>query len=608
MKQENKILPVDGNNKVVKCNPDLLHSQPDSRHQQKNESPEPQSEKPKMKSSPDELRKLINETPKRKSGATVAKLSPEKPEAQFLKQALSAIEPAHIQQYEKTEGKLEAIHEHKLLYKGQLNHYYVLGTLSQDLNNLIITLMVEDPFNGRKERIKIDLYERNAICEFAQQLSDLFGENTKQVETELFELTDLLEIYREQQLEQCRANYQPEYRASMPMTVNQQKQAVDILSKPKLIQTISQLIADSGLVGEERNALLLFIAASTYKMQQPLHVVVQGEAGSGKNYLVNHIAQCFPPEDVFSLTRATSNSFYHYRNELLDKLLVMRDYDSLDAQARKALTQLQDTKAIELSTTGKDKYGNITSSIKNIRSHFASMLVSESTNIVGEALTICIDESEEQTKKVISYQNKKLAGAIDSSEEQKAKQLLQNCTRSIKTCEVINPYADKVSLPFDIKMLRKLNMQYQAFVRQITLLHQYQRKRDAKGRLIVEPEDLRLAAELLFGSIQLSADTMNPALKQFFKDVKQYVCEKQKEEGQATSTFNHKELREALNMSKAACFKKVQQLEVMGYVQKSAGFANKGFSYTITHWDDQDKIRVKIQKQLSEQLEQLKQL
>jgi hypothetical protein len=40
---------------------------------------------------------------------------------------------------------------------------------------------------------------------------------------------------------------------------------------------------------------------------------------------------------------------------------------------------------------------------------------------------------------------------------------------------VVNPFAHKIKLPEEAHKIRRLNQLYQAFVKQITLLHQYQR-------------------------------------------------------------------------------------------------------------------------------------
>jgi energy-coupling factor transporter ATP-binding protein EcfA2 len=507
--------------------------------------------------------------------------------------------------------KLEVIHENKLRFKTEFNHYYVLGSLTQDLSAMRITLLIEDLYYGRKERVKIDLYERDFLRSYTNQLAELFHQNPEVVEAEFLQLTDLLEQYRESQYQQSKEKFKPtrQYAVVSPDT---QITCKEFLMQADLINSFDKLIEKAGLVGEERTRKLIFVIASTYKMSDPLHALVQGSSGSGKSHIINVIGQCLPPEDVMSMTRVTSKSFYHYnKDELVDKLMLIQDFDGLDEEAQYAFRELQSAGNISSSTTYKDRSGNIISTVKVVRSHFASLLATTKAEIyydnMGRSIVIGVDESDEQTNKIIAYQNKRLAGLIDKREEQKAKEFLQNCIRCIKPLEVINHYADKIFLPLEAKMLRRLNSHYQAFVKQITLLHQYQRKKDEQGRLIAEPEDLKMACDILFDAIMLKVDDLDSSLRQFFDRMKIIVNELSKQTGKPKdeTVFTQREIRLALNASKSQCFRYMEDLELLEYVQKTGGYANRGFKYKIIFWDDMNTMREKIKQGLNEQLEKL---
>lgn len=504
--------------------------------------------------------------------------------------------------------KLEVIHENKLLMRSSINDYYVLGMLTQDLSSMRITLMVEDLAYGRKERTKIDLYERETVRNLALQLAELFYENSEVIEADLTLLTDLLEKHRETQYEQSKPALQSKRQYSSVSPENQ-KTCIEFLSNGNLIEKVDKLIEKAGVVGEENTRKLLFVIASTYKMSHPLHALVQGSSGSGKSHLINIIGQCLPPEEVISMTRVTSKSFYHYnKDELVDKLILIQDYDGLDEEAQYAFRELQSAGNISSSTTYKDRSGNIVSCVKNVRSHFASLLATTKAEVyydnMSRSVIIGVDETDEQTMRIIEYQNKRLAGLIDLREEHKAKEFIQNCIRCIKPYEVVNKYADKIILPIEAKMLRRLNSHYQAFVKQITILHQYQRKRDPQGRLIAEPEDLKIACDILFDAIMLKVDDLDSSLRHFFDRMKEFI-KKQAGGKQSDYQFTQRDVRLALNVSKTQCFRFMEDLELLEYVQKTGGYANRGFKYKIVYWDDMEKIREKIKSGLMNQLAQL---
>ncbi len=559
-----------------------------------------------------ELRNIIKDVPIRQitlpDGLTVHELHKEGEDVAKhihaeLIEAVPFIEIDEIPEtaFINSEEALEVIHESKLLFRTPHIQYFILGNLSQDLANLKITLMAQNDI-GRKERARVDLYEREAVRNLASELADIYQLSTEVVEGDLLKLIEALEQYRDKQIEQSKPQYQSK-RNYLVLPPESRKECVAFLSKPNLMHSIDALIEKSGVVGEQNTRKVLFTIASTFKMPDPIHALVQGTSASGKSHLINAIGKLMPPEDMVSMTRITSKSLYHYSNdELVDKLILVQDWDGLDDEAQYAFRELQSAGSISSSTTHKDKNGNLTSAIKTVRSHFASMLATTRAEIyfdnMTRSLAVGVDESDIQTQRIIDYQNKKLAGVIDEHEEHAAQLFLQNCIRSLKPHEVINRYADKVQLPVEAKTLRRLNTHYQAFVKQITILHQYQRETDEQNRLITQPEDLVIACELLFDTLMIKIDDLDASLRQFFDSLKVYANKK--------VTFSQREVRLELNVSKTQCFRFFEDLTRLEYIQKIGGQANKGFKYKIAYFDDMEKMRDRIKKDLTLQLDQLK--
>jgi hypothetical protein len=338
--------------------------------------------------------------------------------------------------------------------------------------------------------------------------------------------------------------------------------------------------------------------------------LIQGIKGTGKSFLINAIGQCFPPEDVISMSRVTSKSLYHYnQDELVDKLLLFQNYDCLDEQAKLAIWEFQHRGNISTSMTTKDRFGNLKSSVKSVRSHFASLMASSKPEIDNENMYRTIlagmDESEEQNNRIINHQNKSHAGLVDGERERIAREFLQNCMRCLRPYEVINCYADKIQLPLEAKMLRRLNGYYQALVKQITILHQYQRQTDNLGRLKTEPEDLIIACEIMFESIILKVDELSSSLRQFFNHLKIQVKLEAAKLNLDDVLFTQRQVRFALKLNKTQCFRYFEELEKLEYIQRMGGFANRGFKYQIVYWDDMEHLRDKIKSDLQHQFAQM---
>jgi hypothetical protein len=241
-----------------------------------------------------------------------------------------------------------------------------------------------------------------------------------------------------------------------------------------------------------------------------------------------------------------------------------------------------------------------------VNCHFASLTATTKAEVyydnMSRSVVIGVDESLEQTLRIVKQQNQKIAGLIDTEKEQQAKELLRNSIRVLKSYIVINPYADQIMLPLEAKMLRRLNSQFQNFVSQITILHQYQRKTDSKGRLIATKEDIQKAVELFFSAIMIKVDELDGSTRQFFEKMKGYV---RKQPKGTTHRFTAREIRQEMNISKSTNFKYFTMLQELEYIQAVEGSVNRGFKYLITHWDDMEKLRTKIKNELTQQLDEL---
>ena len=503
-----------------------------------------------------------------------------------------------------TESVLKQIHENKMCYEATLGKFYVLGTISTDLGTLKATFCFEEAGSKRPYRNKFDLFERNQVVAFAKTISEAEQIDFNLVDAELLKLTNLLDQHREKQLE---AEYGQKNKAVNLLPPEKEKEAITFLSQPNLIDNIDNLIATSGIVGEETNRKMVFVIASTYKMPNTLHGLVQGTSGSGKSHLINGIAKLMPSEDVINITRMSSKSFYyHKKDELVNRLMIIQDIDGMDEGAMFAFRELQTAGFITNTVPHKDKYGNLHTVNKTVNAHFASLVATTHAEIyfdnLNRSVLMGVDESEEQTQCIIQQQNRQRAGLIDEKEALQAKELLQNCIRTLKPYEVVNRFANKLNLPIEARTLRRLNTHYQEFVTQITLLNQYQRNKDEQGRLITTVEDLEQACTIMFDAIMWKIDELDSSLRQFFERLKNHI----KKQSSDKQRFTIREIRQAFNISKSQASRYIQDLRVLEYIQAIEGSANKGYKYKIVYWDDMDKIRQRVKAELMNQIAELK--
>ena len=257
--------------------------------------------------------------------------------------------------------QLNTANPNNLVYATALATYYVKGGVrcaERDFEHMKITLVVEAkndaaaPSQGlRRSRQKLDLYEDRQLEKASREAGEKLGLRPDLIELDLQLLTDQLEAWREQL-----AQASPETPARVQVPAGQRQNCLEFLQKPGLMERLNERIGQAGIVGELANRLLLFVVASSYKMPDTLHALIQGASGSGKTRLLKVVSELMPPEEVKRYTRVTDGSFYnqgeyYFRN----KLLCFEDIDGLKEEALLAVRELQSNEILITSTSIKCK-------------------------------------------------------------------------------------------------------------------------------------------------------------------------------------------------------------------------------------------------------------
>jgi DNA primase catalytic core len=388
--------------------------------------------------------------------------------------------------------------------------------------------------------------------------------------------------------------------AKSAQSAREPKTAIEFLEQKDLLKSLNQLIEKAGIIGEENSRLLLFLITISYLNKSPLHGIVQGSSGSGKTHIISRIADLMPQEDVLRFTRITESSLYNWGEfDLFQKIIIIEDLDGLKEDALYALREFISNQVLRSSVTIKDKKGNNKSSHKIVKGQFSSLSATTKGETyednMNRSFIIAINESEEQTEKIIAYQNRRNAGIINRDEEQKAIHFIQKLVRNLKHYEVINPFATQIQLPNNVKNKRRLNEMFQSIIKQITILHQYQRE-TKDNFLVTEIEDIENAVEILFESILLKIDELDGSLRQFFEKLKKSFKDEH---------FNRFEAMEVTGFKKSQLQVYLNDLVRLEYL-KQIGFANKGFKYKISYNDNIMRVRKDLKEEFAKQLRQLK--
>lgn len=278
----------------------------------------------------------------------------------------------------------------------------------------------------------MDLYSITQTEKLARLIADRLEVGVTHVTKDLANITNELERYRLQQIEE---KQQEQSKKIKVLTDAETEQALNFLKSPYLLQKTNDLIGRSGIVGEEQNRLIMWLIYTSRKTARPLHIISMGSSGTGKSHLQEKVGELIPDEDKIEITALTENAFYYFdKAELGHKLILIEDLDGI-LSALYPLRELQSKQSISKTVAIKDRNGATKTIHLKVYGPvcIAGCTTKESLyeDNANRCFLVYLDESTEQDERVMHYQRQLSAGRINQSDEVQCRQLLQNVQRTL---------------------------------------------------------------------------------------------------------------------------------------------------------------------------------
>ena len=390
------------------------------------------------------------------------------------------------------------------------------------------------------------------------------------------------------------------------LTPQEKKLALQLAQDKNLIQTITEKLTQTGIIGEDENKTFLFVVGASHIQENPLNALIQGSSGSGKTNLLKGVFKIMPEESKKIYSRCSEKMLYNVpKYYFKNKLICFEDVDGLGEEAEYAWRELVSNGELISGVSYKDEKGNIGIKELTVYGPITSIACTTKGAIYADNMSrlflIAIDESKEQTQKINEYQAAEAAGLINKTEQIKANKQLQNYIRILAPYQVHNPHATKLKLPEGIRDERRLYRLYLYFIDMITVLHQYQRKKTEQGKLIATKQDCQKAKDLMFECIMLKMDELDGSLRQFFERLKDYV----NKQNNNSYEFTQREIREALQVKKTALSYYINELIGLEFLQQASSHINKGNRYRVLCFDNYRKMREDVKEYLQNQINEL---
>ena len=461
--------------------------------------------------------------------------------------------------------------------------------LSHDLMKVNLLVSRQDEFHVDT----LDLYADRQRAAFLKRAAEELGLKEDILRKDLGRVFLKLEELRDEQIRKTLEAASQE----VQMSEEDRNDALALLKDPKLLDRILDDFGKCGLVGEESNKLIGYLAVISRHLESPLAVVVQSSSAAGKSSLMDMVLAFVPEEERIQYSAMTGQSlFYMGETDLKHKVLAIVEEEGA-SKASYALKLLQSEGVLTIASTGKDPTtGKLVTQQYRVEGPVMMFLTTTAIDIDEELLNRClvlsVNADREQTQAIHRLQREAqtLEGLMKRQERRELIRLHQNAQRLLKPIAVVNPYAKELTFPDSLTRTRRDHMKYLTLIRAVALLHQHQRPVRTttwRGKTLeyieVTPGDIAIANRLVSEAMGRSLDELRPETRRMLLLIDDMVtaqCQQLKIE-RNDFRFSRRDVRHHTGWSATQVRIHMDRLQEMEYLLAHRGGRGQSFVYEL---------------------------
>jgi DNA primase catalytic core len=426
-------------------------------------------------------------------------------------------------------------------------------------------------------------------------LAQAHGETGQAADVLKRDLGQVLLKVEERQEQHIRQTVEPE-RKEIVLKDGEREAALALLRDPKLLDRILCDFERCGIVGEQTNTLVGYLAAVSRKLDDPLAIIIQSTSAAGKSSLMDAILAFVPEEQRIKYSAMTGQSLYYLGDcDLQNKVLAIVEEEGAE-RASYALKLLQSEGELTIASTGKDpQSGRMVTQEYHVEGPVMIMLTTTAIDIDEELLNRCIvlavDESREQTRRIHELQReaRTLTGLRRKLDKTAILATHRNAQRLLRPLRVVNPFAQRLTFLNDRTRTRRDHEKYLTLIDTIAFLHQYQRPLKKDGvqldYLEVTLADIATANRIAGEVLGRSLDELPPQTRRLLLLIDEFVsreCRRLKLV-RADFRFTRRDVREHTGWTDFQVRVHLDRLMQMEYVLSHRGRRGQSFVYELLY-------------------------
>ena len=463
----------------------------------------------------------------------------------------------------------------RYVFEGPEVNYRLLGVRAAFVSSLKVNVRVEREDVSFLDNV--DLYSARSRSLFASSVAAALSLEAPGVEKDLLFIVDHLEAERDRELLQTNSEQRHE------LTESERKAGMDLLTDPGLFPRIVADLEELGYVGEELNKQLLYIAASSRKMADPISVVILSQSSSGKSLLVETVRHLMPEEDVVAVS-SLSDQALNYIGEggLLNKFLILGEAVHSEVVEHQIREMLSSHELSRLVATKDPKTGELSSRTVRAKVVVAAVMSTTRAEINPEnasrAFLVNADESREQTRRIHESQRAKYSLARHGREKSIVPRIVaahKAAQRLLEPRVIVNPFASRLSFPDTLMRSRRDHERFVDLIAGVCFLRQFQKpvkeaREDGEAVRYIECDltDYTIAYKILCATLPSTLSSFPPSAIELYEAVRGILKSKAQRLGCKTTeaSVSQREIREATGYSQRWIKRYMQLLSEWEYL------------------------------------------
>ena len=334
---------------------------------------------------------------------------------------------------------------------------------------------------GEKYYDHVDLYSSRSRAACSANISRMFSIEQRLIEKDIIRILEYLETERDRKLA---AGVREK---GHNMTSEETALGMELLTDGKIFDRFLAAMETLGYVGETVNKLLMFIAACSRKMDDPISVMVISQSSGGKTRLVEAVEALIPPEEVISVT-SLSDQALNYVSDMEHKFLVLGEAVH-GIEVEHQLREIQSSHKLTRGVTVKDeKTGHMETRFVATKAICSCALTSTGGKINPENASrnfiIEVDESAEQTARVHEMQRGKYSLERHERAVSTVPKIIaafHAAGRLLSKIFIVNNFARHIKFPASVMRTRRDFERFLDLVAAVCFVRQFQKKRHVRN-------------------------------------------------------------------------------------------------------------------------------